>query len=108
MLGAADIFCQLNASPEPFGIVLVEALAAGLPVVTAASGGAREVVDESCGELVAPGDSRALARVLGALVADAGRRRRLGEHGPARAAGLCDPARQLDAVAVALVSAERP
>ena len=65
VLGAADIFCQLNASPEPFGIVLVEALAAGLPVVTAASGGACEVVDESCGELVAPGDSRALARVLG-------------------------------------------
>lgn len=108
VLGAADIFCQLNASPEPFGIVLVEALAAGLPVVTAASGGACEVVDESCGELVAPGDSRALARVLGALVADACRRRRLGGHGPARAAGLCDPARQLDAVTVALVSAERP
>ena len=34
------MFCQPNASPEPFGIVLVEALAAGLPVVTAASGGA--------------------------------------------------------------------
>jgi glycosyltransferase involved in cell wall biosynthesis len=108
VLSAADIFCQPNASPEPFGIVLVEALAAGLPVVAAASGGAPEVVDESCGELVSPGDSRALARVLRALVADAGRRGRLGGCGPARAAALCDPARQLGAVAAALASAQRP
>jgi glycosyltransferase involved in cell wall biosynthesis len=108
VLSAADIFCQPNASPEPFGIVLVEALAAGLTVVAAASGGAREVVDESCGELVPPGEPRALARVLRALVADAGRRGRLGGCGPARAAALCDPARQLGAVAAALASAQRP
>jgi glycosyltransferase involved in cell wall biosynthesis len=106
VLGAADIFCQPNASPEPFGIVLVEALAARLPVVAAASGGAREVVDRSCGELVAPGDATALAGVLRWLIADGGSRRALGAQGPARAAALCDPARQLRALATALASAQ--
>jgi glycosyltransferase involved in cell wall biosynthesis len=105
VLRAADIFCQPNASPEPFGIVLVEALAAGLPVVAAASGGAREIVDQSCGELVTPGDQGALAPVLRALVTNAARRRQLGGQGPARAAALCDPARQLGALALTLASA---
>jgi glycosyltransferase involved in cell wall biosynthesis len=104
VLAAADIFCQPNASPEPFGIVLVEALAAGLPVVAAASGGAQEVVDRSCGELVTPGDAAALAGVLERLITDASARRSRGAQGPARAAALCDPARQLRSVAAVLAA----
>ena len=34
LLAAADVFCQPNTGPEPFGIAFVEALYAGLPVVT--------------------------------------------------------------------------
>ena len=46
LMGAADIFCQANLSPEPFGIVFVEALAASLPVVTTnVAGGALEILD---------------------------------------------------------------
>ena len=104
LLSAADVFCQPNASPEPFGIVLVEALAAGLPVVAAASGGACEIVNASCGELVTPGDSAALANVLRRLLDDPEARRRLGSSGPARAEALCDPANQLHALAAALES----
>src|SRR5262249_16690754 len=39
LLGAADIYCQPNTAAEPFGIALVEALLAELPVVTTALGG---------------------------------------------------------------------
>ena len=57
LLGAADVHCQANVAPEPFGIAYVEALAAGLPVVASRAGGAMEIVDESCGVLVPAGDS---------------------------------------------------
>jgi glycosyltransferase involved in cell wall biosynthesis len=94
LLAAADVFCQPNREPEPFGVALVEALYAGLPVVATASGGAAEVVDAECGIPVPPGDGGALAEALRRLAADAGLRRRLGAAGPARARALCDPERQ--------------
>jgi glycosyltransferase involved in cell wall biosynthesis len=95
LLQAADIHCQPNTGPEPFGITFVEALSAGLPVVTTAMGGALEIVNDRCGRLVATGDVEALAGALGELLADAGLRRRLGEQGPARARELCDTGAQM-------------
>lgn len=95
VMRAADIHCQPNTAPEPFGLAFVEALYAGLPVVTTAMGGACEIVTADCGVLVPPGDVQALANALQRLIADPGERRRLGSAGPARAAALCDPAEQL-------------
>jgi glycosyltransferase involved in cell wall biosynthesis len=92
LLAAADLYCQPNLEPEPFGVALVEALAAGLPVVTVGRGGACEIVDDSCGVLVAPRDPRALAAELKQLIEDDGRRARLAAAAPARARRLCDPA----------------
>ena len=91
LLAAADVFCQPNAGPEPFGIIFVEALHAGLPVVASAAGGALEIVDDTCGRLVRPGDVPALAEVLRELVTGPVRRRELARAGPARARALCDP-----------------
>src|SRR5262249_45899090 len=107
LMAAADIFCQPNTGPEPFGIVLVEALYAGLPVVTSGFGGAVEVVDETCGVLTSPGDPDSVAAALQALVFDPPRRRALGAGGPARATALCNPFRQLNAVARLLRPVER-
>jgi glycosyltransferase involved in cell wall biosynthesis len=98
LLKVADIYCQPNQGPEPFGIVFVEALAAGLPVVSVAFGGAAEIVDQSCGALVRPGDANALAAVLRKLIIEPRERRRLGEAGPARAGKLCDPATQMNRI----------
>jgi glycosyltransferase involved in cell wall biosynthesis len=91
LLAAADIFSQPNAGAESFGIVFIEALAAGLPVVTTALGGPREIVDESCGFLVPPGDAHLLAPCLGRLIDSPDLRSRLGQRGPQRARELCDP-----------------
>jgi glycosyltransferase involved in cell wall biosynthesis len=95
LLVAADIHCQPNTGPEPFGIAFVEALYAGLPVVTTAMGGGLEIVDESCGKLVAPDDANALSQVLRSLITNPGERVELSAGGPARAYQLCDPAKQM-------------
>jgi glycosyltransferase involved in cell wall biosynthesis len=95
ILSAADIYCQPNTGPEPFGLTLIEALQAGLPVITSAMGGATEVVNDSCGILVPVGSVADLASELRLLVNDAQLRRRLGGSGPARARELTDPAVQL-------------
>lgn len=61
----ADVFCAPATFAESFGIVLVEALAAGLPIVAAANAGYAEVLAAHPGNLlVPPGDDRALAGAL--------------------------------------------
>ncbi len=95
LLAAADLYCQPNLEPEPFGVAFVEALAAGLPVVTVGRGGVCEIVDASCGVLVPPRDPRALAAELKQLIEDDGRRSLLAAAAPARARRLCDPASAL-------------
>lgn len=95
LLAAADIYCQPNVRPEPFGMIFVEALAAGLPVVAAAAGGAVEIVDDSCGRLVPADAADAWRTAVADLIADDAQRMRLGAAGVRRAAALCDPARQL-------------
>ena len=95
LMAAADVFCQPNIGPEPFGIVFVEALYAGLPVVTSEFGGAAEIVDQTCGVLTAPGDPEAVAAALRSLIQDPSRRQALGAAGPGRAESLCDPGRIL-------------
>ena len=87
--------CQANLAPEPFGVTFVEALASGLPVVTSDLGGAREIVDETCGLLVTPQDAAGLAAALGRLITDAELRGRMSRQAPVRARRLCDPDTQL-------------
>ncbi|HEU5116736.1 MAG TPA: glycosyltransferase family 4 protein [Isosphaeraceae bacterium] len=91
VLTAADLHCQPNIGAEPFGITFVEALYAGLPVVSTRLGGAIEIVDETCGVLVDPDNPDALAGALGSLLDDPDRRVSLGANGPTRAAILSDP-----------------
>jgi phosphatidylinositol alpha-1,6-mannosyltransferase len=78
---AADVFV-MPSRQEGFGIVFLEAMAAGKPVVGAACGGAIEAVaDGETGFLIDYGDVPALETRLAALLADDGLRRRMGEAG---------------------------
>jgi glycosyltransferase involved in cell wall biosynthesis len=95
LLAAADLYCQANVAPEPFGVVFIEALAAGLPVVATRLGGACEIVDETCGVLVPPADPDSLSAALRALIEDACHRRSLAHGGPDRARRLSSPSTQL-------------
>ena len=104
LLRAADIFCQPNIAPDAFGISFVEAMSAGLPVVTSAIGGALEVIDSSCGMLVEPNNPASVAAALERLISDGMERQRLGSNGPRRARRLCDPAIQMPQIAAVLDS----
>jgi glycosyltransferase involved in cell wall biosynthesis len=95
VMRAADVLCQPSVTPEPFGVAIVEAMYAGLPVVVSDVGGPAEVVDDSCGFRVNADDTAALARVLDELVGNASVRARLSSGAPARARALCDPVQQL-------------
>jgi len=108
LLAAADIHCQPNVGPEPFGITFVEALFSGLPVVTSGFGGAVEIVNDECGILLPPNDPERLASALRSLIGDRRRREALGAAGPMRAATLCDPVTRIKELNQFLAAAVRP
>jgi glycosyltransferase involved in cell wall biosynthesis len=72
--------------PEPFGLVALEAAAAGKAVVASDTGGLRDIVlDGETGLLTPPGDGPVLAGALSRLIADPGLRERLGAAAGRRA-----------------------
>ena len=98
LLGAADVFAMACRSrwggleQEGFGIVFLEAAAAGVPQVAGDSGGAAEAVDDGVTGLVVrrPGDPAAVADAVGRLLGDEGLRRRMGEAARRRAVASFD------------------
>lgn len=104
VLAAADVFCHPNQGPETFGLSIIEALHARLPVVASALGGPQEILTQSCGRLVPAGDADALATALSSLLADTSLRRQLAEAGPSRALELCEPKARLADLARAFES----
>lgn len=83
---AAEVFCSPATGRESFGIVLVEAMAAGVPVVASDIPGYREVIRDGLdGTLVPPRDPGALALAIGDLLDDPDIAKRFGEAGRARA-----------------------
>ena len=77
--------------PEPFGLVALEAAAAGKPVIASDIGGLRDIVeDEETGLLVEPGSVTALAGAIERLTRDASLRERMG-NGGVRRSGMFSP-----------------
>jgi glycosyltransferase involved in cell wall biosynthesis len=91
---ALDIVVHASTRPEPFGLVIAEAMASARAVITSASGGAAELVEPEVDALThASGDADSLASAMLRLVSDAGLRRRLGARARASACRRFDPDR---------------
>jgi glycosyltransferase involved in cell wall biosynthesis len=112
VLRAADLFLLTTEPPESFGIVLIEAMACGLPVIATDYPGVRAVVDEGeTGMLVPRGDVDAIAAALRSKVEEGPERRRaMGEAGRAKAVREWSWPRlvdRMDAVYAAAIEARR-
>ena len=71
VLWASDIFVLPSREPEPFGLILLEAMASGLPVIATDFGGPRDMIEHNeSGWLVPPGDPEALAHMLHQALCD--------------------------------------
>jgi phosphatidylinositol alpha-mannosyltransferase len=87
-LRSVDVYCAPNLLGESFGIILIEALAAGAPIVASDLDAFASVLEHGqAGVLVRRGDPTALARALVELLADPARRAELSARGRQVAAG---------------------
>lgn len=107
LYAAADLFAW-PAINEAYGLALVEAQAAGLPVVAGRSGGVPEVVEDGVtGLLTPPGDTQAFAAALRNLLTDTERRAAMGRAAAGRAASALDIAQAVATLAPIIDGAAR-
>jgi len=77
LLAGCDVYANSSIS-EGISLTILEAMAAGLPIVATRVGGTPEIIDDTCGRLVPARDHQALAAALGELGANRSMRETLG------------------------------
>ena len=101
-MNACDVVVHASVEPEPWGLVVAEAMACGRAVIASTAGGPIEMIDHKrTGWLTPPGDEVALASWMEILLANPGLRAELGEAARSHAQAEFDPRR-----AAALLSSE--
>ena len=104
----ADVFCS-TSDYEGFGLAVVEAMAAGLPVVATAVGGVNDlVVDGETGRLVPRGDAAAVAAALSEVLDNRQRRAAWGQAGRRRATERFDVVQMAEAFTALYEARARP
>jgi glycosyltransferase involved in cell wall biosynthesis len=107
-LAEASIVALPSVWPEPFGLVGIEALAAGRPAIASATGGVGDWLQQGVsGLMVPPGNVSALARALDQLLADPARQRTMGAAGKQTVAARFSQQRHLAVLFQAYAAAAR-
>jgi glycosyltransferase involved in cell wall biosynthesis len=85
LMNTADLLIHTSVTPEPFGQVIVEGMAAGLPVIASNEGGPVEIVVQGeTGLLIEPGDAAILAHSIKWMLDHPEERRRMADNGMKR------------------------
>lgn len=96
-LRSLDVVVHASDRPEPFGLVILQAMACGVAVVSTATGGASELIARDLDALVVPGaDSAALAAAIERLATDPGLRSEIASAGRASVAARFAPGQMIE------------
>ena len=102
---SADVFLFTSIWPEPFGRVIVEAMASGTTVVGAATGGTTEILTDGLNGLAyTPGDAAELAAQIDRLQGDEALRQRLAAQGQQDAVDKWDLAQMAERIETELTA----
>lgn len=94
VMRSLDVVVHASTEPEPFGLVIVEGMACGRPVIVSEAGGVKELITVGTDTLGhPPGDAKTLAGCITRLARDSDLRRRLGQAGRKTAEQRFDRAR---------------
>lgn len=100
---ACDVGVVPSTEPEPFGLVAIEAMASGKPIVVAANGGLLDIVEhEVSGLNFLPGDASQFAGQLARLIQSPSLRKQLGEAGRERQQALFSLREQIESTVALL------
>ncbi len=98
-IGSADIVVHSSIRPEPFGLVILEAMNAGKPVVASNEGGPVEIVNHGVtGLLIPPNDPKELANAIVKLLQDKTLRTKMGQAAQERVQKDFNPSKMIHAL----------
>lgn len=87
LVSALDVVVHASSTPEPFGLTVIEAMAAGKPVVATAAGGVLDIIEDGVSGLLVPcKDSKAMARAILLLLSDHDKAEEIGHAAKQRVA----------------------
>ncbi len=98
VLASVDVLVHCPIRPEPFGLVVVEAMAMGVPVVSVTGSGPEEILTPETGILVQPDDADAIARAVTMLLQQPERRASLSRAARCRARERFSAARMVSEI----------
>ena len=79
LVSAMDIIVHASSSPEPFGLVIIEGMAAGKPVIATAKGGVLDIIEDGVNGILVPcKDSKSMAKAIQKIYHDKKLSKRIG------------------------------
>jgi glycosyltransferase involved in cell wall biosynthesis len=82
IISALDVVVHASSTPEPFGIVIIEGMAAGKPVIATASGGVLDIIEDGVNGILVPcQDSDAMAKAIVQIISNPDQANKIGMAG---------------------------
>ncbi len=99
VVSALDVVVHASSSPEPFGLVVIEGMAAGKPVVATGAGGVLDIIDDGVNGMLVPcKDSKAMAKAILQIISDKDKAKQMGLAARRHVANKFTIQRQITAV----------